>query len=260
MFTVRLAKFNSTTRVINIADYEDIFLEGGQKFLDYYHIPNYIFLDLSPYNTSTQANQLQPYTQLPDGTYFVTNAGKIWFEGAGEYYLAQPGEIIYKKGIELAVSGLYGAVYYSYDTSTQEWAGGFFTTYADVQNMIEEVNPVKNWTVTRSSSATGNISLVNGRWIKKTRTAGITSGSCSTPNTLTEVPDDYRARFTLRTASTFTTFTVTQKDTYKIYFVGDDCANGTITMVANKYYDVQFEADGFGDIIGHVLSYTLPST
>lgn len=257
VITVTKAVFNSTTRNISIGESQDIVIDGIHT-LDYYNMVKYINLDLSPYNTATQSNMLQPYTQLPDGNYIVTNAGRIWF--TTESYNCVPGEIIFKKGNEIAIIGLYGAVYYAYDTGTDEWSGGFFTTYADVQSMIAEANPMKNWTISKSTSATGNISLVDGRWTKKTRASGITSGSCSTPNNLTEVPDTYKSRFTLRTASTFTTFTVTQKADYKIYFDGDDCANGSITMLANKYYDVQFEADGFGDIIGHVHSYTLPSS
>ena len=256
VITVTKAVFDSTTRNISIGESQDIVIDGIHT-LDYYNMVKYINLDLSPYNSATQAQMLHPETQLPNGVYIVTSAGKIWF--STESYNCIPGEIIFKQGNEIAITGMYGCVYYAYDTGEEEWQGGFFTTYADVQNMIEEANPVKNYTISKSTSATGSISLVNGRWTKKTRTAGITSGSCATPNNLTEVPDTYRCRFTLRTATNFTTFTVTQKTTYKIYFVGDDCANGSINMVADKYYDVQLEADGFGDIIGHVYSYTLPS-
>ena len=253
-FSITTANFDDTTRNIVLGG-KDVTL-SDYKVLISYGIANFVLLDLSPYKTSTKVNQLHPYTQLPNGTYFVTGQGNIYISNA-ETYGATPGEIIYKDRTALVVIGLYGCVYYGYNTDTEEYEGGYFTTEADVQYMLEDYQ--KGYTVIRQTSATGGVTINNGRWYKRTHDTGVTSSTFSLVNTLSEIPDDFKARVTLRTATTFTTFTITQRDAYKLYFMGDDCANGVITGVANKYYDIEFKADGFGDVVGIVHSYELPS-
>lgn len=225
----------------------------------YYGIPNYVPLDLSLYNTTTQANMLHPYTQLPDGDYWVKNSGKIWL--GNESYELIGKEYIHKKGTTLTIwGGEYACAYYSWNATDGVYEGGFFITYQDLLDYISEQGFEKGYTITRQTTATGSIVINNGRHYKRVRETGVTSLTFSLTNNLGEVPDAFKARVTLRTATTFTAFNVTQRDAYKLYFVGDDCANGVITGVANKYYDIEFKADGFGNVVGIVHSYTLPTT
>lgn len=225
----------------------------------YYGIPNFIPLDLSLYNTNTRTNMLQPYTQLPDGDYWVKNPGKIWL-GKESYELIGK-EYIHKKGTVLTIwGGEYACAYYAWNATDKIYEGGFFTTYQDLVDYISEQGFEKGYTITRQTTATGSIIINDGRHYKRVRETGVTSLTFSLTNNLGEVPDTFKARVTLRTATTFTTFNVTQRDAYKLYFVGDDCANGVITGVANKYYDIEFKADGFGDVVGIVHSYELPTT
>lgn len=225
----------------------------------YYGIPNYIPLDLSLYNTNTRANMLHPYTQLPDGDYWVKSPGKMWM--GNENYELNGRELIHKRGLELAIiGGDYACAYYAWDSTDEVYKGGFFTTQTDVQDMIDAGNFMSDYTVTRQTTATGSIVINDGRHYKRVRETGVTSLTFSLVNSLGEVPDTFKARVTLRTATTFTTFNITQRDAYKLYFMGDDCTNGVITGVANKYYNIEFKADGFGDVVGIVHSYELPTT
>ena len=225
----------------------------------YYGIPNYVPLDLSLYNTNTHANMLQPYTQLPDGDYWVKNPGKIWL--GNESYELIGREYIHKKGTVLTVwGGEYACAYYAWNSTDEVYEGGFFITYQDLLDYISEQGFEKGYTITRQTTATGSIVMNDGRHYKRVRETGVTSLTFSLVNSLGEVPDTFKTRVTLRTATTFTEFNITQRDAYKLYFMGDDCANGVITGVANKYYDIEFKADGFGDVVGIVHSYELPTT
>ena len=225
----------------------------------YYGIPNYVPLDLSLYNTSTQAKMLHPYTELPDGDYWVKSPGRMWL--GNESYTLSTREHIHKNGPTLSIwGGEYACAYYAWNATDEVYEGGFFITYQDLIDYISEQSFEKGYTITRQTTATGSIVINDGRHYKRVRETGVTSLTFSLTNNLGEVPDTFKARVTLRTATTFTTFNITQRDAYKLYFVGDDCANGVITGVANKYYDIEFKADGFGDVVGIVHSYELPTT
>lgn len=249
--TLSIAVGNSSTKNVDVSSSNTVIT--GTKTPNQYNIPPYIPIDLSIYNTTNNANMLHPYTQLPNGEYIVTNAGRIFF-AQGETYSCVPNELIFKNNEEITVIGYYGAVYYSWDPSLQEYVGGFFTTYADVDSMIQEN---KGYSVNASSVVGGTATMTDNRWSKRTRAAGINSLTITFPNETT-LNDLYRSRLTCKTSGSFTSFTITARS-YPINFVGDDCVNGTLTGVANKYYDIVCEADGYGGVIGRVNSYTLPS-
>ena len=249
--TLSIAVGNSSTKNVDVSSSNTVIT--GTKTPNQYNIPPYIPIDLSIYNTTNNANMLHPYTQLPNGEYIVTNAGRIFF-AQGETYSCVPNELIFKNNEEITVIGYYGAVYYSWDPSLQEYVGGFFTTYADVDSMIREN---KGYSVNASSLVGGTATMTDNRWSKRTRAAGINSLTITFPNETT-LSDLYRSRLTCKTSGSFTSFTITARS-YPINFVGDDCVNGTLTGVANKYYDIVCEADGYGGVIGRVNSYTLPT-
>lgn len=226
--------------------------------LGYYGIDDTkIPLDLSLYDVSLTAKQLHPYTQLPDGVYVVTKKGRLRLD-AGEIqnYTAQPGEIIYKDDTELIIIGYYAATYFSWNKTDEAYEGGYFTTATDVEYMLEDYK--KGFTINKSSTANGTIAMNDHRWTRKTRESGVNAVTLNYPNTTT-IEDNYEARATLITSSSFTTGTITNRS-YSIRHIGDDCVNGVLTMVAGKYYDIEAKADGFGGIVGIVHSYTLPTT
>lgn len=131
------AVFNSDTRAITLQSTSETI--AGAKTSEEYGIIDFIPLDLTPYDTSTKANQLQPHTQLPDGVYFTTAPGKIYL-GDTESYTCQEKEIIYQMENQnvLVILGSYGAAYWNWNNNEQKYEGGFFTTYDDVDSMIQD--------------------------------------------------------------------------------------------------------------------------
>lgn len=257
-FSIQTAAGNAEdNRNVNITN-SDVYLSSFHN-LQYYGINGTMIpLDLSLYNVSAsqQANQLQPNTQLPDGVYYVTNQGRLHIGTADiGSYLAKPGEMIFKDGTELIILGYYAACYFTWNNTDQAYEGGYFTTTLDVESMLEDYD--KGMTVSKSSTATGTIAMNDHRWTRKTRAAGINSANINFPNEET-IDDGYKSRLTCKTSSSFTSFTITSRN-YGIRFEGDDCSNGTITATTGKYYDMHAEADGFGGVLVHVTSYTLPS-
>lgn len=253
-FSIQTAAGNAEdNRNVNITN-SDVYLSSFHN-LQYYGInATMIPLDLSLYNVNTLSQQLQPNTQLPDGVYYVTNQGRLHI-GTTDIgsYLAKPGEMIFKDGTELVILGYYAACYFTWNSTDQAYEGGYFTTTLDVEYMLEGYD--KGMTVSKSATATGTIAMTDHRWTRKTRAAGINSGTINFPSEET-IDDSYKSRLTCKTSSSFTSFTISSRS-YTIYFIGDDCSNGTITASAGKYYDMHAEADGFGGVLVHVTSYTL---
>ena len=222
----------------------------------YYGIPDLIPIDLSLYNTTTQANMLHPYTQLPDGDYWVKYPGKMWM--GNESYVLIGKEIIHKKGTELCIiGGDYACAYYSWDSTNEVYEGGFFTTLADVQAEIANGNFMSDYTITRQTSATGTLTVNDGRWYK--RVNNVNSMTLAMAN-LSEIPDTFKARVTVQTSATFTTFNISQRTAFTVYFAGWDCANGVIAGKPNAFYNIEYKADGKGNIIAMVTGYDVPTT
>ena len=94
----------------------------------------------------------------------------------------------------------------------------------------------------------GSIKMDDGKCINRTRAAGMTGGTIQFP---TEVDDHYRCRLNVRTASSFSQFTVTARD-YDIAFYGADCAGGEWNAKPSQQYQVNSVCDGFGGIIAVV--------
>ena len=247
--TIQSAAGDSTTRNV-VTEYNDITLTSFHD-VEYYGIPKFIPLDLTLYNTTSANNKLHPHDQLPNGEYWVTHQGRIYIDGTDDY-TAMPHELIYKSTDELIIVGYYGCTYWAWDRTDQVYKGGFFTTYADVTDMLTEYQKIG--TVSKSSTATGTISMTDKKWTRKTRTAGINSATIAFPNEET-IDDGYQSRFTGLTSSSFTAFTIASR-TYTIRFVGDDCSGGDLTAQQNKYYNIEAKADGFGGVLAIVHSYT----
>lgn len=145
-----------------------------------------------------------------------------------------------------------GGNYYIYPDETPitgqtTWSGGYCPTYDDVETMILDAG---GWEVQTNATATGTVTMEKGQMFKKTRATGVTRLTIKFPD---EIDDNYKSRLVLNTASSFSSFTITEPD-YDVYFYGDDCANGVITGVAGKYYDMTARADGFGNVLIEVFA------
>ena len=238
-----------------VMEYSEPVLTSYQN-VEYYGIPQFIPLDLSIYDTSTQANQLHPHSQLPDGNYWVKSPGKMWV--AGESYQLVGKELIYKKGDVLSINGgEYTAAYYAWDSTENDYKGGFFTTYQDVTDAISEINYEPGLTIVRQTTATGTTTVNNGRWNK--RVNPVNSMTLATAN-LTEIPDTFKARVTVQTSATFTSFNISQRTAFKVYFAGWDCTNGVLAGKPNAFYNIDYRADGRGNIVAMVTGYDVPTT
>lgn len=253
--TVQSAKGSTDPGRPVVMEYSEPFLTSFQN-VEYYGIPQFIPLDLSIYNTSTQANMLHPHSQLPDGNYWVKYPGRMWI--AGESYMLVGKELIYKKGDILGINGgEYTAAYYSWDSTEDDYKGGFFTTYQDVTDAISEINYEPALTVVRQTTVSGTTTVNNGKWNK--RTNPVNSMTLAMAN-LTEIPDTFKARVTAQTSATFTSFNISQRTAFKVYFAGWDCTNGVLAGKPNAFYNIDYRADGRGNIIAMVTGYDVPSS
>lgn len=253
--TVQSAKGSTDPGRPVVMEYSEPFLTSFQD-VEYYGIPKFIPLDLSLYNTSTQANMLHPHSQLPDGNYWVKSPGRMWV--AGESYQLVGKEQIYKKGDVLGINGgEYTAAYYAWDSTENDYKGGFFTTYQDVMDAISEINYEPGLTVVRQTTTTGTTTVNNGKWNKKTN--NVNSMTLAMAN-LTEIPDTFKARVTVQTSATFTSFNISQRTAFTVYFAGWDCTNGVLAGKPNAFYNIDYRADGKGNIIAMVTGYDVPNT
>lgn len=215
----------------------------------------FIPLDMSSYTSGAANKALIPETHLPAGVYIVTVPG--YMRLGSDTKQLDVGTIIYWRGIqaggELDIMGYNACEYWGYDSQNDEWSGGYFTTEDDVRYIAAEI---ANWEIANSNVATGTVAMNDGTWYRRYRPAGITKLTFNFPET---VEHNYKSRVTCKTASTFSEFVVGTED-YEIYFYGDDCSNGVLTGVPDKYYDIQARGDGFGGVIVEVHSHPLSTT
>lgn len=113
----------------------------GTKPIGSYGPFNYIPLDMSDYTSGGANRALLPEDHLPAGAYVVTVPG--YMRLGSESKLLQAGHIIFwdPDSGELDLIGYNACEYWSYDSATDTWEGGYFTTAADVEYMIEEKLP-----------------------------------------------------------------------------------------------------------------------
>ena len=145
-----------------------------------------------------------------------------------------------------------GGNYYMYPvetpiTSETLWAGGFCPTLDDVESMVLDAG---GWEVKTNSTAAGTVTMEKSQMFKKTRASGVTRLTIKFPD---EIDDNYKSRLVLNTASGFSAFTISETE-YDVYFYGDDCADGVLTGVGGKYYDITARADGFGGVLVEVFA------
>lgn len=207
---------------------------------------NFIQLDMTKYSASSVSKALIPENHLPDGTYVVTHSG--WLRLDTDTKKMNVGSIIYWYKGELYLIG-YNACEYWYYNEGDGWGGGYFTTAEDVESIVADK---VGYEIKAVTTASGTVNMIDGQWIRRTRASGVTKLTLNFPN---ETPEyNYKSKITCKTASTFTTFTITAKD-YDIYFTGDDCIDGVLTGVANKYYEIEARHDGFDGLLVKVHSH-----
>lgn len=214
---------------------------------------NFIPLDMSSYTSGAANKALLPKTHLPYGVYIVTNPGYMRL-GTDQKKLEVGTLVYWYDSGDLYLIGYNACEYWSYDSKNDEWSGGYFTTTDDVDYAIEEKI---GWQVNNSALVGGTATMTDGRWSRRTRATGINSLTITFPK---EIPGyNYKSKVTCKTSSAFTTFNVAARD-YNIYFYGDDCVDGVLTGVANKYYEMEASHDGFEGLLVKVISHTLPSS
>lgn len=227
-------------------------VENTQALLNYGAF-NFIPLDMSSYTAGNSQRALLPETHLPYGVYIVTEPG--WMRLGNETKNLEIGTLIYwYDSGELDIIGYNACEYWGYDSQNDEWSGGYFTTIDDVEYIVAEKI---GWAISNSTLVAGTASMTDGRWSRRTRATGINSLTITFPS---ELPDyNYKSKLTCKTSSTFTTFKITDRD-YDIYFYGDDCVDGVLTGLTDKYYEMEARRDGFDGIIVEVYSHALPTT
>ena len=183
---------------------------------------------MGSYASSGGNRALRPELHLPVGVYVVTDSG--WMRLGSDTKKLEVGTLIYwYDSGDLYLIGYNACEYWSYDRRNDEWSGGYFTTQDDVDYAIEEKI---GWQINTSALVGGTATMNDGRWSRRTRATGINSLTITFPS---EIPDyNYKSKLTCKTSSAFTTFNVTARD-YDIYFYGDDCVDGVLTGVADKY-------------------------
>lgn len=170
------------------------------------------------------------------GTWRVTLApgNKVSADSDGQFSFFCPAGNVYMYPVETPI------------TSETLWAGGYCPTIEDVELMTAEAG---YWDINQNATATGTVNMIKGQMFKKTRATGVTRLTIKFPD---EIDENYKSRLVLHTATSFSTFTISAD--YDTYFYGDDCADGVLTGVGSKYYDINARADGFGGVLVEVVA------
>lgn len=251
---VKKTQYNETTKAIEIVP-EDVEINGTQN-LEHYGLTDVYLVDLSNY---TNKSPFDPHLHLPTtGWYYVSGEGHMEL---GSYTYTCPIGMILRwipDGQELDIYGYNCAEYHYWDAEKEEWGGGYFTTLEDVDYEIESK---LGWEVKSNGTGTGTINFVDKQWMRKYRNSGVTRLTLTFPEDFGTGDGvyNYQSKLSCKTASSFSAFTITDRD-YDIYFYGDDCANGVLTGVGNKYYEIEARHDGNDGVIVEVHSHTIPTT